>query len=184
MGKWDVNIFCSNLISSRRLAPSSSLYFEQCSFQGIQIWQKIQTLQTALKLVGRGGGGRNGAGERRYMVTNPKPTASNGATFAWGIQEALPRGFSTMGALFGLVSGCSQLGKEARQQSICPVGRQTQAPVASSHPRHPAFLCRKHYMAQTSWGNQGPIGALKTGFSGLPGKARVSALLPSPHIFH
>ena len=161
MGKWDVNIFCSNLISSRRLAPSSSLYFEQCSFQGIQIWQKIQTLQTALKLVGRGGGGRNGAGERRYMVTNPKPTASNGATFAWGMQEALPRGFSTMGALFGLVSGCSQLGKEARQQSICPVGRQTQTPCGLESPQASYFTVPKALHGTNELGKSGTNRSIK-----------------------
>lgn len=88
--------FCSNLISKGRLAPSSSLYFEQCFFQSSQIWQRIQTLQTALRLVGRGRGGKIGAGKGRYVVTNPKPTASNAAAFTWGRKEALPREFSTV----------------------------------------------------------------------------------------
>lgn len=87
--------FCSNLISNGRLAPSSSPYFEQCSFQGRQIWQRIQTLQTALRLVGRGRGGEVGAGKGRYVVTNPKPTASKAAAFTWGRKEAVPREFST-----------------------------------------------------------------------------------------
>lgn len=93
--------FCSNLISNGRLAPSSSPYFEQCSFQGSQIWQRIQTLQTALRLVGRGRGGEIGAGKGRYVVTNPKPTASNAAAFTWGREEGLPREFSTAAALLG-----------------------------------------------------------------------------------
>lgn len=89
------------MISDGRLAPSSSPYFEQCSFQGSQIWQRIQTLQTALRLVGRGRGGEIGAGKGRYVVTNPKPTASNAAAFTRGRKEARPREFSTVGALLG-----------------------------------------------------------------------------------
>lgn len=70
--KWDVDIFCSNLISSGRLAPSSSLHFEQCSFQGIQIWQKIQSLQSGLKLVGRGEGWEDGSQGRKICSDKPQ----------------------------------------------------------------------------------------------------------------
>lgn len=57
-------------------------------------------------------------------------------------------------------------------------------PGGLGSPRAPGLSVRKALQGANEWGNQGPIGALKTGFSGLPGKARVSALLPSPHIFH
>ena len=95
------------------------------------------------------------------MVTNPKPTAFNAATFTWGMKEALPLGFSTVGALLGLVSGCSQLRKETRQQSICPVGRQTQAPGGLESPRASCFTVLKALHGTNELGKSGTNQSIK-----------------------
>lgn len=92
--------FCSNLISNGRLAPSSSLYSEQCFFQGSQILAENPDPADSPEACGEWArGGKIGAGKGRYVVTNSKPTASNAAAFTWGRKEALPREFSTGGAL-------------------------------------------------------------------------------------
>lgn len=129
-------------------------------------------------------GGKIGAEKGRYVMTNPKPQLLLQQLSLGGRREPYHVDLPPHESSLGLVSGCSRIRKEARQQSIVRCAGRPRPAMASVHPGHPPSPCRKHYMAQTSLGNRGPIRALKTGFSGLPGKARVSALLPSPHIFH
>lgn len=77
--------------------------------------------------------GKSGAREERCVVTNPKPTAFNAATFIWGKKEPPPHDFSSVGAL---------LGRTDSEASVQWAGGPRPS-VASNHPGHLASTVPK-----------------------------------------
>lgn len=95
-------VFCSNLISNGRLAPSPSLLFRTMFLSKQPNLAENPDPADRPEACGERRGGKIGAEKGRYVVTNPKPTVSNVATFTWGKKEALPCEFSTVRALLGV----------------------------------------------------------------------------------
>lgn len=184
MGKWDVNIFLLKFDKQRKISTFLKSLFQTMFLSRQPNLAENLDPADSPEACGERQSRKTGAGKGRCVVTNPKPTASNAATFIWGKDKALPREFSTMCALHGAGFGCSQLRKEARQQSVCPVVRKTQAPSGLESPRASRFTVPKALHGTNKLGKSGTNRSIKNRLSGLPGKARVSALLPSPHIFH
>lgn len=71
---------------------------------------------------------KTGAEKGRYVVTNPKPTASRAATLIWEKDKALPREFSTMRALHGAGFGVFPVKKRGQTAKRLSSGQEDPGP--------------------------------------------------------
>lgn len=120
MGKWDVNSFLLKFDKQWKIST-----FPKSLFQTMFLSKRPNLAENPdpadrPEACGERRGGKIGAEKGRYVVTNPKPTVSNVATFTWGKKEALPSEFSTVRALLGVgfrVFSAKQGGQAAKHLS-------------------------------------------------------------------